>query len=203
MIFYSQNFYLCSMLDYDSIYRSFVKGDIEPFYTVLYPGLLVYATRQLGEELSYLAEDCVQDAVVTSYDERRRFDSSMAWYRFILKCIFHSALMLVRKNRSRLNYLSSGRSGEDSEPDVDVEMLEQETLDMLYSAIQSLPERHRDILRMSYHEGLKNSEIAERLGVAEITVKKQKAQMLAMLRSRLGDFYSIFAIGIMLKNMYF
>lgn len=38
---------------------------------------------------------------------------------------------------------------------------------------------------MSYHEGLKNSEIAERLGVAEITVKKQKAKLLAMLREKM------------------
>ncbi len=34
--------------------------------------------------------------------------------------------------------------------------------------------------------GLRNAEIAERLGVAEITVKKRKARMLAMLRERLG-----------------
>ena len=41
-------------------------------------------------------------------------------------------------------------------------------------------------MRMSFIEGLRNAEIAERLGVAEITVKKRKARMLAMLRERLG-----------------
>ncbi len=44
----------------------------------------------------------------------------------------------------------------------------------------------RELMRMSFIEGLRNAEIAERLGVAEITVKKRKARMLAMLRERLG-----------------
>jgi len=40
---------------------------------------------------------------------------------------------------------------------------------------------------MSYREGLKNAEIAARLGIAEITVKKKKAKILALLSSRMGD----------------
>jgi len=58
--------------DYDYIYKSFIAGNVRPFYEDLYPGLLVYASRQLGDELSYLAEDCVQDAVMSSYTKRRR-----------------------------------------------------------------------------------------------------------------------------------
>ena len=95
------------MHDYDYIYRSFVKGDVTPFYEDLYPGLLVYASRQLGPDLSYLAEDCVQDAVMSSYTERKRLRTSMAWYAYILKCIYHSAIGLVRKHNSRNNYLES------------------------------------------------------------------------------------------------
>lgn len=161
-----------------------MAGDGTPFYDNLYPGLLVYASRQLGDELSYLAEDCVQDAVMTSYTERRRLTSSCAWYAYILKCIYHGALQLIRKHNSRNNYLGSGDRG-GLTPDLDVEILEQETLDMLDAAVKSLPPRYQELLRMSYHEGLKNSEIAERLGVAEITVKKQKAKLLAMLREKM------------------
>lgn len=173
------------MYDYDNIYRSFMSGDVAPFYDDLYPGLHVYASRQLGDELSYLAEDCVQDAVMTSYTERKRLQSPFAWYAYILKCIFHSALQLVRKHRSRSNYLDSAEADAVT-PELDVEMLEQETLDMLDSAIRSLPLKYRELLRMSYHEGLKNAEIANRLGVAEITVKKQKAKMLALLREKMN-----------------
>lgn len=56
-----------------------------------------------------------------------------------------------------------------------------------FAAIESLPEEYQRILWMSYREGLKNAEIAARLGVAEITVKKKKAKILALLSSRMGD----------------
>lgn len=146
----------------------------------------MYASRQLGPDLSYLAEDCVQDAVMSSYTERKRLRTSMAWYAYILKCIYHSAIGLVRKHNSRNNYLESPEN-EHVTPGLEVAMLEQETLDRLHAAIESLPVKYRTLLRMSYQEGLKNAEIARRLGVAEITVKKQKAQMLMMLRDRMGD----------------
>ncbi len=178
------------MYDYDYIYRSFSSGDLVPFYENLYPGLLVYAARQLGDDLSYLAEDCVQDAIMNSYTERHKLKNSMTWYSYILKCIFHSSVDLVRKHRSYSDYLGS-RGSDELTPELDVAILEQETLEMLYHAIESLPPKYREILRMSYLEGLKNSEIAERLGVAEITVKKQKAKLLAMLRDRLQIGYPL------------
>lgn len=163
-----------------------MKGDVTPFYEDLYSGLLVYASRQLGPDLAYLAEDCVQDAVMSSYMERRRLKTSMAWYRYILKCIYHSAIGIVRKHNSRNNYLERPDM-EHMTPGLDVAILEQETLDRLYAAIESLPVKYRTLLRMSYQEGLKNAEIAARLGVAEITVKKQKAQLLMMLRGKMGE----------------
>ncbi|MCM1256096.1 MAG: sigma-70 family RNA polymerase sigma factor [Duncaniella sp.] len=179
------------MYDYNYIYGKFIAGDVNPFYENLYPGLLVYASRQLGDELSYLAEDCVQDAVMSSYTNRHEFKTSMAWYSYILKCIYHNTIALLRKDNSRANYLDSGAIEEEI-PGHDVAMLEQETMDMLYSAIDSLPEKYRELLRLSYFEGLKTAEIAERLSVAEITVKKWKANILNLLREQfreLPDYY--------------
>lgn len=56
--------------------------------------------------------------------------------------------------------------------DIHLDYIRQETLQRLYAAIDDLHEDMRMLLEMSFEEGLKNSEIAERLGVAEITVKK-------------------------------
>lgn len=173
------------MYDYNHIYESFIAGNVKPFYEDLYPGLMVYASRLLGEELSYLAEDCVQDAVISSYNERKRLKSSPAWYAYILKCVYRRVLGLRRKHNSRANYLGSGYCDEEI-PGMDVAILEQETLELLYSAVDSLPLKYRELLRLNYHEGLKNGEIAERFGVAEITVKKWKADILSRLRDRMG-----------------
>ena len=78
-------------------------------------------------------------------------------------------------------------------------LIEHETLDALYAAIKSLPPNYRELLSMSFEEGLKNAEIAARLGVSEITVKKRKARMIEMLRSRLGGEIDLLTIAILLS----
>ena len=114
----------------------FVAGKVDEFYHKLYPGLIAYACRQLGDNLSYLAEDCVQDAVLQSYNKRNDFDSSMAWYAYILKCIAHAAVHHHRKNDSHANYIDS-LSHEPPEKAVEIDTLEQETLDRLARGIQT------------------------------------------------------------------
>ena len=70
--------------------------------------------------------------------------------------------------------------------DISVAMISQETFDMLYAAIDALPDRYREIFALSFEQGLKNTEIASRLGLSEIGVKKRKARMLEILRVKLG-----------------
>lgn len=65
--------------------------------------------------------------------------------------------------------------------------IEVETRIRLYNAIATLPEQLRQVFALSFEEGLRNSEIAARLGVAEITVKKRKARLIERLRILIGD----------------
>ena len=65
--------------------------------------------------------------------------------------------------------------------------IEQETLDMLYSAIDNLPEKYRTIFELSFEQGLSINEIADRLNLSVSGVKKQKAKMIDMLRQSIPD----------------
>lgn len=174
------------MQDYERIFSLFVAGKVDDFYRKLYPGLMAYASHELGDELAYLAEDCVQDAVLLSYNKRKDFPTSMAWYSYILKCIAHAAVHHHRKNNSHAAYLDSLRP-ERSDKAIEADMLEQEILDRLYAAVTSLPDEYQRILWMSYRDGLKNAEIAAKLEIAEITVKKKKAKILAILSKQMDD----------------
>ena len=50
---------------------------------------------------------------------------------------------------------------------------------------------------MSFKEGLKNTEIAQHLGLAEITVKKHKAKSLAALREKLDGIPSVVIVWML------
>lgn len=195
------------MYDFSKIFGDFRRGSIERFYRDLYPGMIVYAARQLGPELAYLAEDCVQDAILTSYNKRDDFENGPAWHTYLLRAVFNNAVNMVRHHSAFGNYKDNQmNAGEDLHLDRSFEtsMIEQEALEQLHAAVEALPEKMRQILVLSFRDGLKNAEIAERLGMAEITVKKQKAKMFVLLRDSLGKMgYDSDTLLILLLTEYF
>ena len=191
------------MLSADAIFHNFITGKMTPFYDRYYPGLLMYARRVLlDSELEWMAEDCVQEAVLDAFQKRHIFNDPAQWHAHMLACIRNKAISARRRLSARRNYeenMSAGSDSRNPEPDITHALIEHETLDALYAAIKSLPPNYRELLSMSFEEGLKNAEIAARLGVSEITVKKRKARMLEMLRSRLGGEIDLLTITILLS----
>ena len=174
------------MIDYGAIFETFKSGRLNDFYNHMYAGLLLYAARTLGEEQAYLAEDCVQDAVMNTYLHRKEFSDSYHWRSYLVTCVRNRALKVLRSDNARRNYMENSDT-DAVERELTYAMIRQETFDSLNAAIQTLPAEYREIVELSFVEGLKNSEIAALLTVAEITVKKRKARLLALLRGKLGE----------------
>ena len=175
------------MLDYNYIYRSFVSGDIHPLYAYMYLGLIRYATRLLGETLTFMAEDCVQDSILKTYLAREEIKNESQWRSWLFVTIRNRAVDMIRKAENNGIYIEKVKTdGEWSDDDVSLDIVEQETVDIIYTAVQSLPEIYRQIFELSFEQALRNSEVAEQLAIAEITVKKRKARLLELLRQRLG-----------------
>lgn len=178
------------MIDYQSIFREFVRGHMSEFYALMYPGLLTFASRLLGPSLGYMAEDCVQDAVMNTYEARNELTDSTHWRRYLMQCVRHRAYNITRHGRVASGYETEAADAQADEeyvePDVSYAIMHQETFDELFAAIDSLPPEYREIFELNFEQGLKNQEIARLIDVAEITVKKRKARMLEMLRARLS-----------------
>lgn len=188
------------MQNSQSIFHKFISGKMTPFYDRYYPRLLMYARKLLGSELEWLAEDYVQDAVLDTFQKRETFKDAAQWQAHILTVIRNRTQSALRHLYARRNYEEAPDNAGMYEAEFTRVLIENETLDALYNAIRSLPEDYRELLRMSFEEGLKNSEIAARLGVAEITVKKRKARMLEMLRDAIGGKLDIVTISLILSS---
>lgn len=167
------------------------------FYERYFPGMVMYASRLLGSELDWMADDCVQDAVLDAFQKRHSFASAEQWRAHMLACIRNKAVSALRKLSAMRNYTEAD-SHEIHEDDATRALIEHETLDTLYAAIESLPPEYRTLLRMSFEEGMKNAEIASALGVAEITVKKRKVRLLEMLRKNMGEGFDLQSIALLL-----
>lgn len=167
----------------EKAYRQFVEGDIGYFYKYIFPDMMLYASSCLPGSLSIMAEDCVQNAVEKAYWRREEFSSSSQWKAFLITCIRNKAISYQRNATAADKYQEYIGNIDSAEEDILLDYIRQETLQRLYTAIDALPPDMRQLLEMSFEEGLKNSEIAERLGIAEITVKKRKARLIVILRS--------------------
>lgn len=189
------------MIDYTQVYKAFMKGRMSLLYEVMYPGLLRYAAVTLGDELAYLAEDCVQDAVMATYERRSALGDTEHWRRYLILSIRNRALKVVRHKNVCDTYAGNVTGMTDSERDVSQAMIHQEMLDTLYAAIDSLPEKYRQIFDMSFEQGMRNAEIANLLNVAEITVKKRKERLITLLRARLGGMSNL-DLMIMLMHLH-
>ena len=181
----------------NTIFEDFCKSKVESFYKNIYPGLLLYAVLGLGNEHSFLAEDCVQSAVLKAWKRRNDFPSTPALKSYLYTCIKNNIIDIHRKHNSGSKYAASLND----EILFSNSLIEQETLDILFGAIQTLPEKYRNIIEMSYVEGLKIKEIAGALSLSESTVEKRKAKALDLIREKLIEVYgdSIFVTILMIE----
>ena len=91
------------MAQTEQLLSEFKSGNIGTFYNELYAKLLVYASRHLGPDYAFLAEDCVQDAVYKAYEQRGNRSS-----RSKLFCIPASIMQrLIFCGKTRRNPITS------------------------------------------------------------------------------------------------
>ena len=165
-----------------TIVADFQAGRLDTFYAEAYAPLLTYAARLLGERYALLAEDCVQDAIFASYQRRQEIASPGQWKTYLFRLVHNGAVSILRKHQAQQNYLAE-QSG--VEADFSRTLIQQETLDALFAAIDQLPERYRRIFDLSFEQGLHNTEIAELLSISTRAVVKQKARLVELVRTHL------------------
>ena len=169
--------------------ENFKSGKLAPFYRHTYGSLLSYATRILGDNNAFIAEDCVQDVIIKTYELRHQIHHPEQWKSMLYTLTHNQCVSLLRKQSSHADFLSSSSQENDNEVELDMgqRMIEQETLDALFAIINRLPDRLRTIFELSFEEGLKNEKVAEAIGISVSRVKQQKKQLIDTLRQELGS----------------
>ena len=161
--------------------EQFRQGDMESFYMESYPSLLRYATRVLGEPYAHMAEDCVQEAVFKVYEKRAKFDKPSEMKAYLFSAVHNEIVDLLRKLGRQEQFAGSQEWIENSPVD---SYLLQETLDLLYKAIEQLPNDLKTIYNMTYEQRLKGHEIAQQLKISTTTVARQKSRLIDTLRQQ-------------------
>lgn len=163
-------------------------GDREAFEHLVrrhLSGAVAVALAILGDPAD--AQDIAQDGFVTALerlDELSRGDAFKGW---LLRIVRNRALDRKRSvtRFPKVDIAVVDPGAPDDLPDR--EAARSELRDRLARALQTLPEREREVLLLHDLEGWKHREIGERMGMLEGTVRHVLFRARRMMRERLGS----------------
>lgn len=167
------------------------RAAYEALHRRLYPRVYGFVLRRLRDPS--LAEETVVDVFVELWKNAGRFrgESRPATWIFGIahfKCL--AASRAARRSK-RSAVVATESEILEAMPDViDTEdaAASRERVAHVKAALQALPEAQREVVELAFVDGLGYGEIAERLGVAEGTVKTRVSRARSMLRRMLrGD----------------
>ncbi|RNC63397.1 RNA polymerase sigma-70 factor [Proteiniphilum sp. X52] len=178
-----------------------MRKDIQHFESLfrrLQPGLFAYCCKYVEDE--ELARDIVQECLVQLWENYETINGSYEKYMIVAvknRCISHFRTLRLQSKFAesvRLKIKEFEFHPDTPDPLTDIYMKEVSVL--LQEYIEKLPAKCRKIFIMSRQEGLKNQEIADRLGISVRTVEAQIYHALKVIRIGLKDYLPFFCFFI-------
>lgn len=139
---------------------------------------------------SALAEDAVQEALLSAWDKRAQFQRSSSLETWIHRIAINAALQLMRKERpNRFSSLEPEMVGEAESPEHDLRDRDAEAA--LAGAFRHLSEMERVAFVLKHMEQWRLAEIAEELGTNVGVVKQAIFRAVKKLRATMADIRSV------------
>ncbi len=134
------------------------------------------------------AEDIAQEVLTTIWVKSALFDpekSSLATW--IYRIARNRRIDYARRSRESLPFEGTPAAAAASEAvSPDAALAAEQEAEVLHAALQTLPEEQRQLVRLSYFEGLSQSEIAHQAGLPLGTVKSRLRLAFSRLRGALS-----------------
>ncbi len=171
-----------------------MKGSEDAFceiYERYWEKLYRYAFNRTAS--SDAAFEITQDLFVSLWQRRQEvvFNASLSGYLYA--SIRYGIIRYIRKDRLREVYFRdfslfiSSQKDNSNEEKVNLHQLEE----AVETGIRELPERCREIFRMSRYQNMSIKEISEKLNISHKTVENHLTIALKHLRKTLGEFMLI------------
>lgn len=156
-----------------------------------------YALKITGSH--EISEDLVQDVFVQVWNIRARLQDIENFNAYIHKMAYHAAyksLQQVAREKLLLKQLKEETGISETGPSK--QLLSKEVRQQIQKLVDQLTPKQRQVFLLSREEGLKQEEIAARLGIGLATVKTHINDALRFLREGLGGQYGSQAIIIVI-----
>ena len=189
-----------SVFDYtisEDVKENTAVDDIKAF-EVLFKGYYVKLVFFANKFLNNMegAEEIVSDTFTYLWEQKAEINITTSTNAYLYKMVQNRCLNYIKHKKIEneyVNYLSKNNLLADFYRTQSEPFLHKELQEQIGKAINELPERCREIFKMSRFEHLKNREIAEQLNISPKTVERQMTIALEKMRHYLQHLFLITA----------
>jgi RNA polymerase sigma-70 factor (family 1) len=179
-----------------NITKGIDKASFEAMFREYHRSLCMYAQNFIKD--SEAIEDIVHEVFVNLWEKRDEIDEAKSIKSYLFRSIHNRCLNYIRDNKKFAN------SGDFEEQTENISSKEEghaiETAELqvhIQEALNSLPEKCREVFLLSRFEELKYSEIADKLHISIKTVENHISKALKIMREKLGDYLPILLIAFL------
>ncbi len=173
----------------DNLFRRISFSDDQEAFRELffdfYPALCVYAKRYVSSPEA--CEDIVQDAFFSLWKNRKKLEITTSFRNLLITTVKNCCVDYLRKQSVRQNHLDNYTLPECTDSPEEIFTIN-ELEDILYGALDRLPQNVRTAFMMNRFENLTYKKIAEEMHVSPKTVEAYISKALVMLRIELKDY---------------
>lgn len=167
-----------------------MEGDENAFQTLFidyYAVLVSFAMKYLEDQEA--AEDIVQDVFVKIWETREKLGKIDNLSAYLYQMVRFRSFNYLRAEKIRQDATKS--FAEELEETEMNEYIKNETFRIVMRTLEDLPPGSRNVFSRAL-QGYSAKEIADELGIAVETVKKQKQVARRILKEKLGNLFSLF-----------
>lgn len=182
--------------EYQHLLLQIAKGDENSFaklYDIFWPELLQHLLRKVTDVQA--AEDIIHDLFVSLWNRRATILEIESIPAYLYSACRYRVFSYYRKSMliSRSDYELEEDMADDERP-LDERLYYRYLLDIVDKEVEKLPEKCRQIFRLSRYSYLSNKEIAEKLAISESTVENHINKAIKKLRSVSKNNYFFFQL---------
>lgn len=164
-------------------------------YKTQKPALMHYAMGYLREKP--VAEEIVSDAFVKAWQRAGEFATPENTTAFLYAVTRNACLDHLKSSQRRTGFDRDMLEELPHHTDIFLGMANAELLAIVRGEITKLPKKQREVLELSFLEGLSTEEISEKLGISASSVFANRSLGLQKLRSTLNSEHFLLTLALL------
>jgi len=159
----------------------------EQLFNKYYASLCLFTFQFLHDR--EMAEEIVQEVFVKIWAKRKALQIRTSVKHYLFSSVRNQSLNRIQHEKVEKDYARQVQLEAPGEQSLDQCFQEVGLSRKIEQSIERLPEKRREIFRLSREEGLKYQEIADRLHLSVKTVEAHMGLALKQLRESLKDYH--------------